>query len=445
MNQSTWLNMPRIKHIVITPLTRKDSIESFQPTIDSILRQSNKKFLWLWLVQPPMLYLEMKEHAASAVCCRGPSVKVISGVDQMFCGPTVAEHLSAGEWVITTALPASSSIKDVHTIRDIQKIVSQSFDKGPILSIQSTLGSLLEMPNETGIPKTVYGVDGPTVEIGQPIDGPPKVAIFSPKPTAHKRRKSRQLIRPLLKWASCMKRRWAELRSGKVVVYTAIFGKKDVLLDPEVVEPGVEYICYSDQPQKSKVWRCIVSEPTNPDPCRAAKIFKIMPQLFPELKGKDTIWTDANLQLCKSITPLFEEMDEDIGFFNHPYELQCCIYREARACQKKDYDNRKLIRDTVIRYRDEGHPSNWGLPMGRFILRRQTDQIIEFNEKWWEEISRGSRRDQLSLPVILRRMALPFHMFDPASFSSFSVFRNISEVEFNNKEEFFVRIFRHKW
>jgi len=41
--------------------------------------------------------------------------------------------------------------------------------------------------------------------------------------------------------------------------------------------------------------------------------------------------------------------------------------------------------------------------MGGFIIRRHIPIVEQFNEAWWSEICRWGQRDQLSLPVILKR------------------------------------------
>ena len=45
-------------------------------------------------------------------------------------------------------------------------------------------------------------------------------------------------------------------RMKPLVVYTAIFGGRDNLQEPTAVEPGIEYVCFTDNPRlKSATWR----------------------------------------------------------------------------------------------------------------------------------------------------------------------------------------------
>lgn len=196
-------------------------------------------------------------------------------------------------------------------------------------------------------------------------------------------------------------------------IFTAVFGNRDSLRDPRVVE-NADYICFSDRKIKSKVWDVVhVRRPLYQDPCRAAKVYKVLCHNWLPSVCTRSIWIDANIELMNPITHLLDEMKTDLAFFKHPHPHEICIYREASVCIRKNYDDSKAILKTIKRYRAEGHPENWGLPMGRFILRKHTAMVKEFGELWWKEITNGTRRDQLSLPVVLRHMQIPFDEFNP--------------------------------
>ena len=59
------------------------------------------------------------------------------------------------------------------------------------------------------------------------------------------------------------------------------------------------------------------------------------------------------------------------------------------------------------RYRDEKLPENAGLFETNVVLRsHKSERVIKFNEYWWNELSKGSRRDQLSCVYALRKAKL---------------------------------------
>lgn len=196
------------------------------------------------------------------------------------------------------------------------------------------------------------------------------------------------------------------------IIYTAIFGEKDWLWEPLASSIDARLVCFTDVPVYSDRWDVIeVSESFSQNPRLAAKIYKILPHFY--LDCEQSIWIDGNIQLAKDPTFLFNRMKHDLAFFRHPYERQTCIYREAKECIRAGKDDVKTIRKAVERYREWAHPPGWGLPQGRFILRRHTKAVEQFNETWWREIVAGTSRDQISLPPVLRRLEIPYHEFDP--------------------------------
>ena len=71
----------------------------------------------------------------------------------------------------------------------------------------------------------------------------------------------------------------------------------------------------------------------------------------------------------------------------------------------------------------DGYPANAGLSECCVLLRRHTDAIKDFNEAWWEEIRRGSRRDQLSFDYVARRCGLKYRYFPGSVEQPNSLFR----------------------
>ena len=65
-----------------------------------------------------------------------------------------------------------------------------------------------------------------------------------------------------------------------------------------------------------------------------------------------------------------------------------------------------LLESRMAKYRAEGYPAHNGLNEAGVILRRHTPAIEAFNNAWWAELSRHSRRDQLSLNYVLDKLAI---------------------------------------
>lgn len=88
-----------------------------------------------------------------------------------------------------------------------------------------------------------------------------------------------------------------------------------------------------------------------------------------------------------------------------------CIYTEAKVCCERKLDNVEIIKKQIDLYKSEGYPENNNLSECSVILRRHTPKIIEFNEAWWEEIKKYSRRDQLSFDYVRKKFDISVNYF----------------------------------
>lgn len=204
-----------------------------------------------------------------------------------------------------------------------------------------------------------------------------------------------------------------------IAVVTASFGQRRCrLLTPAHVRPGVDYVCFTDNPElRHDVWQCVLREPLLKEPCRDAKRFKVL--AHEHVNADASIWIDAHCRLMCDPLAVWNEFDEPIAVVKH---WRACIYHEARACIRRGKDCPKRIRAAIAGYRKE-HPPRWGLFYGGWILRRHTPEVEAFNRRWWRLIADGSRRDQLSLPVALRKGGVAFAAIDRRRLAEFMQIR----------------------
>lgn len=192
------------------------------------------------------------------------------------------------------------------------------------------------------------------------------------------------------------------------VVYTAIFGTDDELCLPQVRTPGVQYICFTDNPfLKSDIWDVRYCKPTG-DPLIQSKWFKTLPHKA--LNCEMSLWVDGKIEL-HDVNEIFDSINSDIALQRHT--SRNCIYLEAADCRRRRRGDPVRIAETVERYRAAGHPPNDGLWESGIILRRHTPQIEAFNNEFWREVSYGTSRDQIVIPYILRRMRIDVHSLSP--------------------------------
>jgi hypothetical protein len=210
-----------------------------------------------------------------------------------------------------------------------------------------------------------------------------------------------------------------------LVVYTAITDGYDTLLDPpDSVIPGSDFVAYVESSGFSKIWSYKPLERKSADPCRDAKVFKILPHIiFPD--AEYTLWIDGSIEFLMPF-PVVDLLDylagSDMAIFEHP--IRTCIYQEACECLRRRLDDPQIIFRQMFRYTREGYPSNQGLAEASVILRRNTKAMKQFNEQWWDEIDRGSKRDQLSFNYIAWRSRCKITFF-PDDLVRGSLFRRL--------------------
>lgn len=181
-----------------------------------------------------------------------------------------------------------------------------------------------------------------------------------------------------------------------ITVFTAITGGKDDLLDDQV-KGDARFIAYLDYPFSSPTWEIRKAYTQFADPRRNSRIYKLLPHLYTDTEY--SIWVDGNIRLLKSPEELVGKYlkEHDMAVFKHP--TRDCIYDEAIVCAKRNLDNIETIIEQAQYYEDRGFAKNKGLAECNIIMRRHTPQVVAFNNEWWAQYSRFSRRDQISFPV----------------------------------------------
>jgi hypothetical protein len=170
----------------------------------------------------------------------------------------------------------------------------------------------------------------------------------------------------------------------RVIAYTSIMGEKDKLRD--------DILVFSEFSKFHS-------------PVMNAKVFKLLPHKY--LDCDISIWVDGNIFLLEEPEFYVKRWlrDADMAIFMHNHAFT--IYKEELYLESMFKNRTPWVKDEVKRqlasYRKIGIPENTKLYMGGFIIRRHTPIVERFNEAWWAEVCRWSQRDQLSLPVVLKK------------------------------------------
>jgi GT2 family glycosyltransferase len=202
-------------------------------------------------------------------------------------------------------------------------------------------------------------------------------------------------------------------RSAKTVVYTAITGGYDTLKRPEAPDGETDYVCFAASPPPGErgPWEIRPLAWKHPaDPVRTARWHKLHGcDLFPD--AETVIWTDGNITFKEGVE---REIAEKLRAGGNPLATLRHFDRdnvsdEVESCVERDKDDAATMRAQVARYREAGLPCNAPFAETSIVAFRPSDPLARaVFATWWEELDRGSRRDQLSLPFALWKHGASF-------------------------------------
>lgn len=208
--------------------------------------------------------------------------------------------------------------------------------------------------------------------------------------------------------ASRDRRHAGTIAPASVVAYTAISDNYDELAEP--LFKDAEFVAFTEGSVSGTGWRIRPLDVHCTDPNRNAKIHKVLPHRYFHEK-EFSLWMDGSVRTNVSPTTLVDLFMKDFDLVVHGHPDRNCVYWEADVCKSKRLDDPEIIAAQMERYRREAYPMNAGLHENTVILRRHNRRVEAFNEIWWEEIQKGSRRDQLSSQYVARRIGLKVGYF----------------------------------
>lgn len=217
----------------------------------------------------------------------------------------------------------------------------------------------------------------------------------------------------------------------KTVVYSCVTGKYDNVLETLLKshahsDDDTDFVLFSDRPDLAApesfkqvgghlTWKILPVKYRHPV-CnvRTARWHKINSHLsVPEYDA--SVWIDGS-QIIKAINvrkqivePYFalpESAQQPIATFKHPD--RSCVYQEAVACRKLKKDNPAVIVEQVKNYQLAGYPPYNGMVETACVVRNNSFAVVRFNEAWWAELEKHSRRDQLSFNYASWKTGIPY-------------------------------------
>jgi hypothetical protein len=185
----------------------------------------------------------------------------------------------------------------------------------------------------------------------------------------------------------------------KLVVYTALFGNYDNLIDPIKDYEGCDFICFTDRKDlKSTIWNIIVVDKIDLPLNMMNRKYKWLPHQY--LKDYEiSLYIDSNIVLLQNPIHLFEQYCSKnclILLPHHP--LRNCIYEESIACVERNKVTISNLLKQIRCYKKEKFPNNFGLGENNILFRKHKNQnVIHLMENLWTELNKwDTKRDQLS-------------------------------------------------
>jgi hypothetical protein len=198
------------------------------------------------------------------------------------------------------------------------------------------------------------------------------------------------------------------------VVYTVLVNGYDALKRPAVIEPGIDYLLFTDRAGLAAVeppWQPVVIPQADRNPRVMSRRCKLLPHRYLE-RYEHSLWIDATLETVRPLGPLFDDLAATgiFGLFRHPE--RDCVYDEAEAVRTLGYESPIIIDLQMACYRALGYPPRNGLWGCNVIYRRHRDaRLRPVMEDWWRQLELFSQRDQLSANYVFWKHGIePFEM-----------------------------------
>lgn len=192
----------------------------------------------------------------------------------------------------------------------------------------------------------------------------------------------------------------------KYVVYQAIVGDYDRILQPTIVDDRFDYILFSDTFDIPfvGVWQVRelpFSEGNNKQKCGFAKCH--IEELLPEYEA--SLWIDGNIQITSQYVydRFVELMSLGIEWASIKHPSQHCTYDEICAIVKLRWVADYEVADWYKKLREECFPENWGLFETNVLFRRHDARVYKASSLWWQTLLLNIRRDQFSVMYALWR------------------------------------------
>ncbi len=225
-----------------------------------------------------------------------------------------------------------------------------------------------------------------------------------------------------------------EMRN-RLVVYTALFGDYDDLIEPKENYEGCDFICFTDQQYlKSDIWEIRLIKECDMPPNMMNRKYKILPHLFLS-EYEWSLYVDANIAILNNPHELANKYLTKYDMAVPKHFARGCVYEEAKECVvlgKTKYDETKKQMDC---YREDDFPVQFGLGENNILIRKHnSEKVVKIMSDWWDELNTQTKRDQLSFAYVLWKNGEKFCFMDESAREGKGCFEYINHNQYKNRK-----------
>ena len=222
-------------------------------------------------------------------------------------------------------------------------------------------------------------------------------------------------------------------------IFTVITGNYDTIKQPLVVEEGVEYYLFTNNPEimDAGVWN-VVKIPSEQWQGRTerennillSRKVKMLPHKYLPKECELSIYVDADMLIQGPLMQLLKNLHEDTFFAACRHSYCGSVREEIEDLVAKGMVDTTQIENQWQRYAEWGFKDNLGISENGLLIRRHNEaRVAQLMELWWEEYQNGCLRDQVSLMSCMYRTDfMPYFQF----------------IEMDIRNNNFVEVMRHK-
>lgn len=201
---------------------------------------------------------------------------------------------------------------------------------------------------------------------------------------------------------------------GTFCVYTAVFGAYDEIRPPLYKPPGVDFICFSDQPIRAPGWMLKLVERPNDHPGLSNRRLKIIPYDYVG-EYRYSLYVDSNIQLLSDISLLHSHWLEGKPFVGWLHSARSDVYDELETILIKNKHPPKGIIDQYSFFYSQKMPRHVGLIEASVLWRdHRAVKVQNLMRRWWAHLERFGYRDQPGLAYLLWREGFPVEVLPAA-------------------------------